>query len=193
MAEADLDRLIQVGLRRFAEGLDVDGLAIQGDDHVAGLEAGRLGRAIGCDVRDLDRRIGRDAGDAHHVDHAERGDGQQEVHAATRCEHDGADSTRLAGEAAGRGRILFAEHLDEGAEGDPVDRVHDAVAFEAPQAWWQTKAEFEHGDARQPSRDEVSQLVNEHHDAQDGEEPEDIHSVGPCAGIISNQRRGQNY
>ena len=115
-----------------AEGLDVDRLAVDADDDVAGLQAGRCGRAVGATSAIWTGPSGVGTGHAHDVDHGEGDDGQQEVHGRAGGQHEGADRARLAGEAAGGGRVFFAEHLDEGAEGDPVDRVDDAVAFETP-------------------------------------------------------------
>src|SRR5437899_520693 len=46
-AHFDLDRLVQVRRRRIAEGLDVDRLAVEAGQHVAGLNARRGGGAVG--------------------------------------------------------------------------------------------------------------------------------------------------
>src|SRR5207249_3482444 len=71
------------------------------------------------------------------------------------------------------------QHLYEGTERDPVDRVDDAVlGLVAPDARRQAEAEFLDGDAAQTSGNEVTELMNEHHDAEDGDEPEDVHGRG---------------
>ena len=77
----DLDRLAEVALGGVAERLDGDGLAVEADDGVAGLQAGRRGRTVGGDVGDLYGAVWGDAWHADDVDHAEGDHGQQEVHA----------------------------------------------------------------------------------------------------------------
>ena len=155
----------------------VIGLPVDGDDAVAGLQAGLLGRHAGGDVADRGS-VGRDLdADREEQDRIDQ-EREDEVHRRA-GEHDGgARGERSAWRTRARARrqrlllVLLAEHLDVAAERHGRERVLGLAALarehDRPEA--DREAQHLHPDALGDR--EVSELVHEDEDAERDEERE---------------------
>ena len=124
-----------------------------------------------------------------HVDASEKGDGEDDVH---RGAGDGDDETLPAwvGEKFSRvaGAVvhgIFARHFDVAAEGQGVDAVVGFTFAEADEALAEADGKLLHAYAEIFGRDEMTQLVQKDHDAED-----DRHDVN---GVQKRQKLGHIY
>ena len=133
-----------------------------------------------------------------HEQDSEYDDGQDEVHDRPCGEDYEPLGNTLACKALRVGRVLLSDHSDEPAQGYQVDGVDSAPVRDAEYAGRKSEAELCNLDAEHLGGREVSELVYEYEEREDGydEEPArkvehgypPTNSLTPCAAHLAAAR-----
>ncbi len=160
--------------------------AVDRQHHVAGLEAGALGRAAGLHRRDPGRHLVAAGGvDARRRPRWRGGSSRSAPPPRWRPLPDvlGVEADRVVGRIHARHRVRIrhagavhvADELDVAAERDRRDLPAGAAAVvEADQLGSEADREAGHPDAAPPPDQEMAHLVDEHHDGEDEQERHDV-------------------
>ena len=149
---------------------------VGGEDLVAHLEAGQLGRALAAldlgDLTDLQGGLGHADRDPHHEQQEK---GENEVHGRTGDGHREAARERLLPVGAGLVggvdllEVAHPEDADVPADRDGLDPVLGLAAFDGPEAGPEAEEVLADLHPRPLGGDEVAELV-QHHDGDEGED-----------------------
>ncbi len=165
----------------------VDGLAVDGNDQIAGLKSGGGGRAVGLHrVHPGSHRLLA----VQSEDRCKNDDSQNEIRHRSGDDYGGALGYRLEEKALlafvfghalqtrsirGASGVLIAEELYVAAERNGGDFPARAVTIVKPDDFRaETDGKHQNSDATQPGDQEMAKLVEEHHKAEDEQERDEI-------------------